>query len=68
MLSARYLRRFRLQSLSEGSNIIPGDVLGPIQENISQAGKEILKAGEDIKKEVKGATEGLKGLFKKKKD
>ena len=52
----------------EGSNIIPSDVLGPINENIDQASEKILKTEEEIKKEVKGATEGLKGLFKKKKD
>jgi hypothetical protein len=43
-------------------------VLGPINENIGQAREKILKTEEEMKKEVKGATEGLKGLFKKKKD
>ena len=52
----------------EGSNIIPSDVLGPINENIGQAREKVLKTEEEMKKEVKGATEGLKGLFKKKKD
>lgn len=51
---------------TQGAGIIPGDVLGPIQENIGEAGKQLLKAGEDVKKEAKDVTDRLKGLFKKK--
>jgi len=52
---------------TQGAGIIPGDVLGPIQENIGEAGKEILKVGEDIQKGLKDVNNPFKGLFKKKK-
>jgi hypothetical protein len=52
---------------TQGAGIIPGDVLGPIQENIGEASKEILKVGEDIQKGLKDVNNPFKGLFKKKK-
>lgn len=53
---------------AQGAGIIPADMVGPINDSLSGIGKtgeEILKStGTD--KEIQKATEGLKGLFKKK--
>lgn len=53
---------------TEGAGVMPGELLGPIQKNISKTGEEILKTGKDIEKEVKDAADQFKGLFKRKKD
>lgn len=52
---------------TQGADVMPGELLGPIRENISEAGKEILKVGEDIQKGLKDVNNPFKGLFKKKK-
>jgi uncharacterized protein involved in outer membrane biogenesis len=52
---------------TQGADVIPGELLGPIQENIGEAGKEILKVGENLQKGLKDANSPLQGLFKKKK-
>jgi len=52
---------------TQGSGIIPSDMLGPIQENIGQVGEKILKAGESIQNALKDTNSPLQGLFKKKK-
>ncbi len=51
---------------TQGSDVLPGDITGPIQENIDQTRKQLIKKSEEIKKETKEVTEKLKGLFKKK--
>ncbi len=43
----------------QGTDILPRDVTGSIQENVGQV-------SEQIKKEAKDVTEKVKGLFKKK--
>jgi uncharacterized protein involved in outer membrane biogenesis len=48
---------------TQGSGVMPGELLGPIQENISETAEKI----ENIKKEAKDVTSQFKGLFKKKK-
>jgi hypothetical protein len=57
---------------AKGKDILPGDMLGPIQENaakslesVSETGKQL---GEEAKKEVEDTTKKLKGLFEKKKN
>jgi hypothetical protein len=52
---------------NQGTDVMPRDVLGPIQENIDQARQQLIKEGEEIKKETKAAANRFKGLFKKKK-
>ena len=52
---------------TQGADVMPGELLGPIQENIGEAGKQLLKAGEDIQKGLKDVNNPFKGLFKKKK-
>ncbi|MGB8225805.1 MAG: hypothetical protein WCE45_02900, partial [Sedimentisphaerales bacterium] len=56
---------------AQGAGIIPGDVLGPIQDGVGEASKEILKVGEDIQKglfkDSNNPNNPLQGLFKKKK-
>ena len=52
---------------AQGAGIIPGDVLGPIQDGVGGASKELLKVGGDIQKVLKDANNPFQGLFKKKK-
>ena len=60
---------------AKGKDILPGDMLGPIQENVAKslegltgASEQILKSGEDAGKKVKEVEGQLKGLFKPKND
>ncbi len=53
--------------VAQGSGILPKDMVGPIQENIGQAGEQILKASGSIVKDTNEASKMLKGLFQKKK-
>ncbi|PKL49192.1 MAG: hypothetical protein CVV39_03255 [Planctomycetes bacterium HGW-Planctomycetes-1] len=55
---------------TEGKNILPSDMVGPIQENVAKSLESVGEAGkqltEEAEKGVKDATKALKGLFEKK--
>ncbi len=55
---------------TEGKNILPSDMVGPIQENVAKLLESVGEAGKQLTKEaekgVKDAAKALKGLFEKK--
>lgn len=54
--------------VAKGKDILPGDMLGPIQQNVTKSLESVSELGEETKKGVEDATKTLKGLFEKKKD
>jgi hypothetical protein len=57
---------------TQGKNILPGDMLGPIQQNVTKSLESVGETGkllgEEAKKGIEDTTKTLKGLFEKKKD
>ena len=78
-LTAKILGAIAMGVAEQGVGIIPDEIIGPIKGVLGTGSEVILKSGEEVLKGagevLKGAgdagkdiTEGLKGLFKKKKD
>jgi len=78
-LTAKILGAIAMGVAEQGIGIIPDEIIGPIKGVLGTGSEVILKSGEEVLKGagevLKGAgdagkdiTEGLKGLFKKKKD
>ncbi|MDD5011044.1 MAG: AsmA family protein [Phycisphaerae bacterium] len=51
---------------TEGTNILPSDMVGPIQENVAKSLESVGEMTKEAEKGVKDATKALKGLFQKK--
>ena len=78
-LTAKILGAIAMGVAEQGVGIIPDEIIGPIKGVLGTGSEVILKSGEEVLKGageiLKGAgdagkdiTDGLKGLFKKKKD